>query len=83
MPQGALNGHDVAAGGDQARREEVAAAVNRPLLEAMNWGGNVRYMDSPHVVHAAPTWSTSVEQHNHFKPMPNLDPNALTTVLGR
>jgi len=34
-------------------------------------------------VQAAPTSSTSVEQHNHFKPMPNLDPNTLTTVMGR
>ncbi|MCS6530492.1 phage tail tape measure protein [Curtobacterium flaccumfaciens] len=60
-----------------------ATAANRPLLEAMNQGGNVRYMDSSRIVQAAPTSSTSVEQHNHFKPMPNLDPNTLTTVLGR
>ncbi|MCS0644976.1 phage tail tape measure protein [Curtobacterium flaccumfaciens] len=60
-----------------------ATAANRPLLEAMNQGGSVRYMDSSRVVQAAPKSSTSVEQHNHFKPMPNLDPNTLTTVLGR
>lgn len=61
----------------------AVTAANRPLLEAMNQGGNVRYMDSSRIVQAAPTSSTSVEQHNHFKPMPNLDPNTLTTVLGR
>lgn len=61
----------------------AATAVNRPLLEAMNRGGNVRYMDPSRVVQAAPASSTSVEQHNHFQPMPNLDPNTLTTVLGR
>jgi len=61
-----------------------ATAANRQLLEAMNQGGNVRYMDSSRVIQqAAPKSSTSVEQHNHFKPMPNLDPNTLTTVLGR
>lgn len=60
-----------------------ATAANRQLLEAMNQGGNVRYMDSSRIVQAAPASSTSVEQHNHFKPMPNLDPNTLTTVLGR
>ncbi|MEV7762250.1 phage tail tape measure protein [Curtobacterium flaccumfaciens] len=81
------DGHPGAVAGVVHGREFVmnqyATAANRQLLEAMNQGGNVRYMDSSHVVQAAPTSSTSVEQHNHFQPMPNLDPNTLTTVLGR
>lgn len=81
------DGHPGAVAGVVHGREFVmnqyATAANRQLLEAMNQGGNVRYMDSSRVVQAAPTSSTSVEQHNHFKPMPNLDPNTLTTVLGR
>ncbi|UXN25812.1 phage tail tape measure protein [Curtobacterium flaccumfaciens] len=81
------DGHPGAVAGVVHGREFVmnayATAANRPLLEAMNNGGNVRYMDPTRVVQAAPAPSTSVEQHNHFKPMPNLDPNTLTTVLGR
>ncbi|KQR34788.1 phage tail tape measure protein [Curtobacterium sp. Leaf154] len=81
------DGHPGAVAGFVHGREFVmnqyATAANRPLLEAMNQGGNVRYMDSSRIVQAAPASSTSVEQHNHFKPMPNLDPNTLTTVLGR
>ncbi|MEG8035385.1 hypothetical protein QP157_08650 [Sphingomonas sp. LR61] len=60
-----------------------ATAANRQLLEAMNQGGNVRYMDATRVVQAAPVAGASVEQHNHFQPMPNLDPNTVATVLGR
>jgi hypothetical protein len=61
----------------------AATARNRAVLEAMNNGRDIRYMDNRPTYQAAPAAPSSVEQHNHFQPMPNLDPNTLTTVLGR
>jgi len=43
MPQGALNGHDVAAGGDQARCEEVAAVVKLGLRDSIRGGSLQRF----------------------------------------
>lgn len=61
----------------------AATARNRALLEAMNQGGNVRYMDPTRVVHAAPVGGNTYEQHNHITPVQGVDPNTVTTVLGR
>lgn len=62
---------------------QYATARNRGLLEAMNSGGNVRYMDTSRVVAAAPAAGARYEQHNHITPVQGVDPNTVTTVLGR
>jgi len=62
---------------------QFATAANRPLLEAMNRGGNVRYMDTTRTVAAAPAAGARYEQHNHFQPMQNVDGPTLATVVGR
>lgn len=60
-----------------------ATAANRPLLEAMNQGGNVRYMDPTRIVQAAPAAGNTYEQKNYITPVQGVDPNTVTTVLGR
>jgi hypothetical protein len=60
-----------------------ATAANRPLLEAMNRGGNVRYMDSTRSVQGGQQLTKAYERHNHFQPMPNLDENTILEVVGR
>lgn len=61
-----------------------ATAANRPLLEAMNQGGNVRYMDSSRPVQAAPAApAPQLTQVLDVKPMQHVDPNTMLTVLGR
>lgn len=61
----------------------AATARNRPLLEAMNNGAAVRYMDSTPIARAASAEAKRVEQHNHFPVMPNVDPQTVLTVVGR
>jgi len=60
-----------------------ATAANRPLLEAMNQGGSVRYMDPTRIVQAAPAAGNTYEQKNYITPVQGVDPNTVTTVLGR
>lgn len=81
------DGHPGAVAGFVHGREFVmnqyATAANRPLLEAMNQGGNVRYMDSSRIVQAAPTGGNTYEQKNYITPIEGVDPKTVTTVLGR
>jgi TP901 family phage tail tape measure protein len=61
-----------------------ATAANRPLLEAMNQGGNVRYMDPTRIVQAAPAApAPQLTQVLDVKPMQHVDSNTMLTVLGR
>ncbi|WP_146243446.1 phage tail tape measure protein [Curtobacterium sp. MCLR17_034] len=60
-----------------------ATAANRGLLEAMNQGGNVRYMDPTRIVQAAPAAGNTYEQKNYITPIEGVDPKTVTTVLGR
>ncbi|TDW50458.1 TP901 family phage tail tape measure protein [Curtobacterium sp. PhB42] len=60
-----------------------ATAANRQLLEAMNQGGNVRYMDPTRIVQAAPATAPQYRQDVHVQPMQHVDPNTMTTVMAR
>ncbi|WP_132048714.1 phage tail tape measure protein [Curtobacterium sp. PhB136] len=62
---------------------QYATAANRPLLEAMNNGANVRYMDPTpsRMVASGPT--KTIEQNNYFQPMPNLDSETVAEISGR
>jgi TP901 family phage tail tape measure protein len=60
-----------------------ATAANRQLLEAMNHGGSVRYMDPTRVVQAAPSAPPQYTQVLDVKPMQHVDPKTMMTVLGR
>ncbi|ROS34530.1 phage tail tape measure protein [Curtobacterium sp. PhB78] len=60
-----------------------ATAANRPLLEAMNQGGNVRYMDPTRIVQAAPAAGASYTQHIDVKPIEGASPQTVVRVLGR
>jgi hypothetical protein len=81
------DGHPGAVAGFVHGREFVmnqyATAANRPLLEAMNQGGNVRYMDPTRIVQAAPAAPPQYTQVLDVKPMQHVDPNTMLTVLGR
>ncbi|WP_155896827.1 hypothetical protein [Curtobacterium sp. UNCCL17] len=62
----------------------AATAVNRPLLEAMNQGGKVQYMDPSRVVQASPAApAPQLTQVLDVKPMQHVDPNTMLTVLRR
>lgn len=62
---------------------QYATARNRGLLEAMNGGANVRYMDATRVVAPAPAASPQFTQQLNVQPMQHVDPNTMLTVLGR
>ncbi|MEV7761815.1 hypothetical protein [Curtobacterium flaccumfaciens] len=62
---------------------QYATARNRGLLEAMNGGANVRYMDATRVVAAAPAPAAQFTQQLNVQPMQHVDPNTMLTVLGR
>lgn len=60
-----------------------ATAANRQLLEAMNQGGNVRYMDSSRMLQQAPVAGPSYTQNVEVKPIEGASPQTVVTVLGR
>jgi TP901 family phage tail tape measure protein len=60
-----------------------ATAANRQLLEAMNRGGNVRYMDPSRMVQQAPVTGPSYRQNVEVKPIEGASPQTVVTVLGR
>lgn len=61
----------------------ASTARNRAVLEAMNNGATVRYMDATRVVAAAPAASPQFTQQLNVQPMQHVDPNTMLTVLGR
>lgn len=62
---------------------QYATARNRGLLEAMNSGGNVRYMDTSPAYRSAGSSSPQYTQQLTVQPMQHVDPNTMMTVLGR
>lgn len=61
-----------------------ATAANRPLLEAMNQGGNVRYMDPRRVASAAPAVARErVLAPITVQPAPDLDAHTVGVLAGR
>lgn len=61
----------------------AATARNRPLLEAMNNGAAVRYMDSTPIARAAQSSTQQFTQQLNVQPMQHVDPDTMMTVLAR
>lgn len=61
----------------------AATARHRATLEALNYGGSVRYMDTYRPAAAAPVAGAQVTQVLDVKPMQHVDPNTMMTVLAR
>ncbi|WP_416394226.1 MULTISPECIES: phage tail tape measure protein [unclassified Curtobacterium] len=60
-----------------------ATARFRPVLEAMNQGRDVTYMDPRRPLQAAPATTPHYTQQLNVQPMQHVDPNTMLTVLGR
>ncbi|MET3450098.1 phage tail tape measure protein [Curtobacterium sp. 1544] len=61
----------------------AATARNRAVLEAMNQGGNVRYMDPTPVAAAAMPTATPVRTGDRHYHLTNLDPTAFVQAVER